>query len=86
MKSDVIGDFGEEALDAGYYDIVHNVAVMCTDDVARELLRMELGLGIFPTDPDPIADLRQPKVVDERLAERVKERVAENRRRAYWNR
>lgn len=38
-EHDVVADMGEETLEAGWYDIVHNVASYCTPEVAAELIR-----------------------------------------------
>lgn len=38
-EQDVRGDMGEEAVEAGWYDIVRYVADLCNDEVAGELLR-----------------------------------------------
>lgn len=35
----VLMDAGEDAVEAGWSDLVHTVAERCTDDVAQELLR-----------------------------------------------
>jgi hypothetical protein len=42
-EEDVIGDFGEEGLEAGFADIVAAVAIQFPPDVAVELCRMKLG-------------------------------------------
>lgn len=39
---DVKGDLGEEALEAGYADIVNSIASMCSPEVAAELRRRKL--------------------------------------------
>lgn len=39
MEQDVLADMGEEAVEAGWSDLVHTLAERCTDDVAQELLR-----------------------------------------------
>lgn len=41
---DTEADFGEEAVEAGYRDLVYVVANECTAEVRSELLRME-GFG-----------------------------------------
>lgn len=38
-EHDVIADMGEEALDAGYADIVEAIAFDCTPEVRAELMR-----------------------------------------------
>ena len=38
-EEDVRGDMGEEALDAGYNDIVEAIAWDCTPEVRAELMR-----------------------------------------------
>jgi hypothetical protein len=43
-EQDVIGDFGEEGLEAGYADIVRSIAGDCEPGVAAELLRRKLGV------------------------------------------
>ena len=43
MVEDVRGDMGEEAVEAGYSDLVVAAAYDCTDAVALELCRTELG-------------------------------------------
>ena len=40
---DVRLDFGEDAVEAAYWDLVNNVASQCTPEVASELRRRELG-------------------------------------------
>lgn len=42
MSQDVIADFGEEGLEAGWYDIVHACADHCPPEVAEELVRRNL--------------------------------------------
>lgn len=49
MYFDVEADMGQELADAGYADLVRSVARESTPDVARELMRCELG---FPLDDD----------------------------------
>lgn len=39
---DCAGDFGEEAVEAAYADLVHSVAACCTPAVAAELIRRKL--------------------------------------------
>jgi hypothetical protein len=41
-EADVAGDMGQEAVEAGWGDLVHAVAGDCTPDVAAELLRRNL--------------------------------------------
>lgn len=41
-EHDVAGDMGEEAVEAGWSDIVHAVAAMYPADVAAELIRRNL--------------------------------------------
>lgn len=41
-QHDVAADFGEEAVDAGWSDIVNSVAMDCTPEVAQELRRTNL--------------------------------------------
>lgn len=41
-EADVAGDMGEEAVEAGWSDIVHAVAAMYPADVAAELIRRNL--------------------------------------------
>ena len=38
MEMDVRSDMGEDAVEAGWSDIVHACADQCTPEVARELL------------------------------------------------
>lgn len=38
-EADVAGDMGEDAVEAGYADIVESVAWWCTPEVRRELMR-----------------------------------------------
>lgn len=40
-KMDVEADMGADALEAGYSDVVHAVADMCSPEVAAQLCRME---------------------------------------------
>ena len=41
-EADVLADMGEDAVEAGWYDIVQSVAFECTPEVARELRRTRL--------------------------------------------
>lgn len=44
MEADVEADMGEEAVEAGFYDLVVSVAQMCTTfSVANEFTRLKLG-------------------------------------------
>lgn len=38
------------------HDVIPSVILGYPDDVRREILRTELGLGIFPDDPDPLGE------------------------------
>lgn len=40
-EADILADMGEEAVEAGWGDIVRCVTIECTPAVAAELLRME---------------------------------------------
>ena len=46
MERDVEADMGPEAVEAGFYDLVHSVALDCSPEVKKELLRCELGEGV----------------------------------------
>jgi len=39
---DCEADFGEEGVEAGYSDIVHAIADLCTPEVGAELIRRSL--------------------------------------------
>ena len=41
-EMDVAADMGEEAVEAGYSDIVHAIASCCPAEVAEELIRRNL--------------------------------------------
>jgi hypothetical protein len=41
-EQDVAADMGEEAVEAGWSDIVHSIASFCTPEVARELIQRNL--------------------------------------------
>lgn len=41
VSLDVAADMGEEAVEAAWSDLVHNVAERCEPEVAAELLRRE---------------------------------------------
>ncbi len=76
-RRDVEGD-GHD-WDAVAYDVIQGVAADYPDDVRREILRTELGLGIFPDDPDPIAEIEIPETKearDARLADARERRAA----------
>lgn len=47
MYFDVEADMGQELADAGYADMVREISRESTPEVARELMRRELG---FPLD------------------------------------
>lgn len=38
---DTAADFGEEAVEQGYFDIVRSIAACCTTEVKNELLQRE---------------------------------------------
>lgn len=42
-EHDVMMDFGEEAVEEGYSDLVESVAADCTPEVAKELRRITIG-------------------------------------------
>lgn len=42
-EHDVMMDFGEEAVEAGFSDLVDSIAIDCTPAVAAELRRRERG-------------------------------------------
>lgn len=41
-EMDVVGDFGEDAVEAGWSDIVRSIASQCTPEVGDELIRRNL--------------------------------------------
>jgi hypothetical protein len=43
-EMDVAADMGEEAVEAGYSDLVHSIALLCSGEVADELFR-RTGVG-----------------------------------------
>lgn len=65
-RRDVEGD-GHD-WDAVAFDVIQGVAADYPEDVRREILRTELGLGIFPDDPDPIEEWVQPEISETREA------------------
>lgn len=42
-EHDVMMDFGEDAVEEGYSDIIESIAFDCTPEVAKELKRIKLG-------------------------------------------
>jgi hypothetical protein len=42
-EHDVMMDFGEEAVEEGYHDLIESVAADCTPKIAKELRRITLG-------------------------------------------
>jgi len=42
-EMDVEADMGEDAVEAGFSDIVHSIAGLCSPEVGKELLRRNLG-------------------------------------------
>jgi hypothetical protein len=46
MERDVEADMGEDAVEAGFYDLVHAVAMDCSPVVKKEILRTQLGEGV----------------------------------------
>jgi hypothetical protein len=42
-EHDVMMDFGEEAVEEGYSDLVESVAADCTPEIAKELRRITIG-------------------------------------------
>lgn len=43
-EHDVMMDFGEDAVEAGYSDLIESIAADCTPDIAKELKRIKLGV------------------------------------------
>lgn len=79
-RRDVEGD-GHD-WDAVAFDVIQGVASEYPDDVRREILRTELGLGIFPDDPDPIDDWFQPEIPETKEARDARLAGARARRAA----
>lgn len=58
-KSDVIADYGDEGLDSAWADVVESVAWECTNEVAIELFRREVGFV-----PSTFAEFRGVRAQD----------------------